>query len=409
MTTTASEPATDYSSPNDTPRVVVAHDYLTQRGGAERVALALAQELRPDAFVTSVYNPTRTFDGFEPAKPTVSFLQSLAIARRDPRIMLPLLPFAWSGRKPLDADIVVCSSSGWSHALPLRAGATKIVYCHNPARWLYQPEDYLDGQSTIARIALMLLRPALKRWDRRAARSADVYIANSTSVARRIKQAYNIDAEVIFPPLSMATHGNLRRPEGLHVNDFFVTVGRSRGYKNTEVLVDAFRQMPQHHLVVVGETVGDLPPNVTVLFGLSDGELGWLYKNARALMSVSREDFGLTPIEANSHGTPALVLRAGGFLDSTIEGTTGSFIESATPEAVVQAVETFRRDWDEFAIKRSTEAYHQSTFVQRVLAAGARENYVPAPHASIHAPCRDQHRKTVPYADNARNSVSEDA
>lgn len=363
-------------------RIVLAHDYLTQRGGAERVALALANELRPAQFVTSVYNPRSTFSEFESTRPSVSFLQRWRFARNDPRVALPFLPIAWSRRKRIDADVVVCSSSGWAHGVPLRPGAKKVVYCHNPARWLYQSEDYLDGQPGIVRLVLSLLRPALKKWDLKAARSADVYIANSTSVAARIKQAYGIDAEVIYPPLSMATHGTISRPAGSPGGEFYLTVGRARGYKNTHVLVEAFREMPQETLVVVGERVDNAPENVVVLTGIADAELGWLYKNARALLSVSREDFGLTPIEANSHGTPALVLRAGGFLDSTIEGVTGSFIEAATPEAVMAAVAGFPRDWDVEAISESTRTYHASAFASRVLRAAERPLGL-APHQNI--------------------------
>ena len=60
--------------------------------------------------------------------------------------------------------------------------------------------------------------------------------------------------------------------------------------------------------------------NVAFVGRTSDAELRWLYANASALVSASYEDFGLTPIEAAAFGTPAALLRWGGFLDSLDEG-----------------------------------------------------------------------------------------
>lgn len=41
-------------------RVAVVHDYLTQRGGAERVVLAMLKAL-PDARSTSLFGPDSTY------------------------------------------------------------------------------------------------------------------------------------------------------------------------------------------------------------------------------------------------------------------------------------------------------------------------------------------------------------
>jgi glycosyltransferase involved in cell wall biosynthesis len=139
---------------------------------------------------------------------------------------------------------------------------------------------------------------------------------------------------------------------------FFLTVARPRGYKGTEVLRDAFALMPSERLVVVGANLSEpVPDNVTALGQVTEEQLRWLYANARALISVSHEDFGLTPIEANAFGTPALVLRAGGFLDSTREGVSGLFIESDTVSSVVEAVSDFPDGFD-----RSTVIQHAARF-----------------------------------------------
>ncbi|MCW2510952.1 MAG: glycosyl transferase group 1, partial [Modestobacter sp.] len=45
-------------------KVVIVHDYLTQRGGAERVVLEMARAFPDSTVLTSVYSPERTFPEF---------------------------------------------------------------------------------------------------------------------------------------------------------------------------------------------------------------------------------------------------------------------------------------------------------------------------------------------------------
>lgn len=349
-------------------RIVLAHDYLTQRGGAERVMVDLCRIFRPSELVTAVYNPRQTFEEFANEKILTSGLNRITAFQNDPRLAFPFLASAWSKMPAIDADVVICSSSGWSHGVRVRPGAKKIVYCHNPARWLYQTQDYLLDGSLSAKTALKILKSGLLRWDKAAALTAHCYIANSTSVAQRIKSAYGISAEVIFPPVSVDTDGIRSAPAGLeNLSNFFLTIGRARGYKGTDVLVEAFRKMPGVRLLVVGLHSGNnWPTNVVGLGRVSDANLRWLYSKARALISVSREDFGLTPIEANCFGTPALLLRAGGFVDSTVEGVSGMFIEESSTDAIMRAVYEFPDEWDRRSIVEHSHGFSREEFARRL-------------------------------------------
>jgi glycosyltransferase involved in cell wall biosynthesis len=120
--------------------------------------------------------------------------------------------------------------------------------------------------------------------------------------------------------------------------------------------------MPDATLVNVGGAPQGRIGNVICLGKVPDAELRWLYRHARALISVSKEDFGLTPIEANAFGTPSLVLRAGGFLDSTHEHVSGEFIEEASVAAIIAAVRKFPLLWDRNAIKTHAERFSPDRF-----------------------------------------------
>ena len=346
-------------------RVALVHDYLTQRGGAERVALALWRAFPGARLVTSVYEPDATFPEFADAVVETSWLQRVPALRRDPRRALGLLPGAFDRMSLQDVDVVVASSTGFAHGIPTTA--PKVVYCHNPARWLYQPQEYLLRQGLVARAGLRALRPRLTAWDLRAARSADRYLANSTVVRDRVRATYGIDAAVLAPPVAIDVGGPQVASPGVEPG-FFLIVGRARGYKNTEAVCRAFAAMPDLRLVVVGGLPGgDWPTNLRGVVGVSDDELRWLYTHAQALVSVAYEDFGLTPVEANAFGTPALVLRAGGFLDTLVEGETGWFVEGETPEDVARAVRRLQAEpLDPAVVKTHAARYAPEAFATAV-------------------------------------------
>jgi len=112
-------------------RVAIAHDYVTQRGGAERVVLALLRTFPQAALHTTLYEPATTYPEFADHEIHTSALNSVAAFRRDHRLALPLLAPAVS-RMRIDADVVVASSSGWAHGIPTTG--RRVVYCHTPAR-----------------------------------------------------------------------------------------------------------------------------------------------------------------------------------------------------------------------------------------------------------------------------------
>lgn len=357
------------------PRVAIAHDYLTQRGGAERVVLAMLRAF-PDATIyTTLYDPEGTYPEFREARIVASPLNRVAFLRRHHRAALPFLPYAAS-RLHIDADVVVASSSGWAHGFP--TSGRKLVYCHAPARWLYQAEAYLGGQatgSTKARV-LELLTPWLRRWDQRAAATACRYIVNSTVVQGHVRAAYGIDAPVLPPPFGVEASGEQTPVAELSewaLDGFHLVVSRLLPYKNVDQVLEAFHDLPER-LVIVGrgpledELRRLLPVNARLVGGLTDEELRWVYAHARVLVAPSIEDFGLTPLEGAAFGKPTLALRAGGYLDTIAEGVSGAFFDRPTAADIRAAIEANRgRAWDEDAIRRHADTFSEVRFRERLV------------------------------------------
>jgi glycosyltransferase involved in cell wall biosynthesis len=355
-------------------KIAIAHDYITQRGGAEKVVLAMARAFPEAPIYTLLYDREKTFPEFADLDVRVSPLNRVGVLRRNHRAALPLLAAAAS-RFPIDADIVITSSSGWAHAFP--TFGTKIVYCYTPARWLYQTDAYLGKDpSILKRLALAALSPSLRRWDKRSAQTADQYLAISSCVRERIRQTYGLDSDIVPAPYAVDITLPKTEIPGLRPgfsSDFSLCVSRLLPYKNVDKVIEAFRGNPDRRLIVVGSGPENahlrstLPSNVVMMSGLSDAELRWLYSRCANLVAASYEDFGLTPIEAAAFGKPSAVLRFGGYLDTVVEGVTGEFFDEPTHAAIAAALDRIEaRRWDAAEIRQHVERFEEHRFAQRL-------------------------------------------
>lgn len=320
------------------PSVAIVHDYLNQKGGAERVALELARMWPSAPIYTSLYRPGSTFSAFGEHDVRTSFLDRFPVDASF-RALLPLYPAAFRSLGRLDHDIVISTSSGWAHGVRTAPSTLHVVYCHAPARWLYESDRYLEHQRGRSRRAA--LAPALwglRRWDRAAARRADVYVANAENVRRRIHEAYGLDAAVVHPPVDVERF--TPSPPG----ERLLVVSRLLGYKRVDLAVQAAtaRALPLD-VVGVGPDLERLRalagPSVRFHGRLTDGEVTALMESCRALLFPGEEDFGITPVEAQAAGKPVVAFARGGALETVVDGRSGIFFEWQEVDALVAALD----------------------------------------------------------------------
>ena len=325
--------------------------------------------------LTTLYDSDATYPEFASLDVRATWLNRVRGVRGDHRRALPMLPLAVAGRR-VDADVLLCSSSGWSHGF--RTTGKKIVYCYSPARWLYQTSRYI-GESTPPhrRLALGALKKPLVWWDRRQAATANGYIAISSIVQRRVRDAYGLEAPVLPAPHSMSREMALT-PVRNASPGFFLCVSRLLPYKNVLAVVEAFKGRSER-LLVVGRGP-QLPvlrsvatSNVCFKQDLTDSEMAWLYSHCQAVIAASHEDFGLTPVEGAVFGAPAIVLRYGGFLDTVIEGVTGAFFNSPTAADIRECLDRVRDTvWSTDDIQHHAECFseqHFATALQSIIRA----------------------------------------
>jgi glycosyltransferase involved in cell wall biosynthesis len=371
------------------PRVAIAHDYLTQRGGAEKSVLSMSRAFPEAPIYTMLYDPGATYPEFANRDVRVSRLNKIGPLRRHHRAGLPILPLA--ARSVLvDADVVLMSTSGWAHGF--RTRGRKLVYCHSPARWLYMPDKYLgEDAGPIKRIGLKVTSGYLKAWDRRMALSCDKYLAVSTLIKARIADTYGIDSDVVFGPVAMSGTDTVEpidpvchwigapqvSHEGADPYDaaFYLCVSRLLPYKNVDAVIRAFANTDRR-LVVVGRGPEDdrlrtiKTANVLMISDLTDDQMCWLYKHCRALVAASYEDYGFTPIEAGVWGRPTVALRFGGFLDTVGEGITGIYFDEPEPQAIAEALDRFDTlTFDSDKIREHVRQFTEDRFAEKLYAA----------------------------------------
>jgi glycosyltransferase involved in cell wall biosynthesis len=351
--------------------VAIVHDYVTQRGGAERVLLSMLKAYPTAPLYTSLYSPVSTFPEFQGRTIETSQLNRLPFLRGHHRLAFPVLAPAVS-RLRVRANVVLCSSSGWAHGVP--SEGRKIVFCHAPARWLYQTDAYLGSRRPVARSVLGVFRSGLARWDRRAARSAHRYLANSTIVRRQILEHYGIEAEVVPPPHSIDSQGEATPIAAVDAG-FFLCVSRLLPYKHVDAVLEAFCRLRGQRLIVVGSGPEErrlramAPSNVLLLGSVSDSQLRWLYANTAGLVAASFEDYGLTPLEAAAFGKPSAALRWGGYLDTIREDETGVFFDRPDPTCIRRAVvKLVQGTFSEIELRAHACAFSEERFINRLRA-----------------------------------------
>jgi glycosyltransferase involved in cell wall biosynthesis len=319
---------------NSLPEIVLAHDYLVQFGGAERVVAAWATAFEPSAIYTLAYAADATFDEFRRFDVRASIPPSL---NHQVERMLPLLPSIAARTTAVGGDVALVSSSGWAHRFHYEM--PHVVYVHSPARWLYAADDYRLRLSALRRAGLRASTPLLRHGDREAMRRARTVVANSIVTRDRVHAVYGIDAEVVNPPAEPVST-TPRAPARPLPERFALCVARDRGYKNVPLAVAAAKAAGLPIIIAgAGSEQLDRPSEgVHGLGRVDDDELCWLYREAAVIVGAAREDFGLTIVEAALEGTPAAVIAAGGYLETVADGENGFHAASATAEDLAIAI-----------------------------------------------------------------------
>jgi glycosyltransferase involved in cell wall biosynthesis len=352
-------------------KVALVYDRVNKWGGAERVLLTL-HEMFPEApLFTSVYDEAKAPWAKVFPKVYTSFLQWVPFAKSNHEFFGWLMPFIFEGFSFDDYSLVISVTSEAAKGIITKPKTKHICYCLTPTRYLWSHYD-LYFKNPIIRFISKPIVKYLRNWDKVASQRPDRVIAISTEVKKRIKKYYDRESEVIFPPVSFTSH---QPPVTNHVTQkHFLVVSRLVPYKRVDLAIKAFNKL-RHTLVIVGSGSEEKrlksmsrSKNIKFVGQVSEEELIKYYKGARALIMPQEEEFGIVSVEAQSFGVPPVAYQKGGVKDTVIDGKTGIFFDSQTPESLIGAIRKFDKwcpDKEELitGAKRFSKERFQKSFI----------------------------------------------
>lgn len=339
-------------------KVAIIHEWLTNYAGSERVLeqiISLYSEA--DLFCVVDFLPSNQRDFIKNKKTNVSFIQKLPFAKKKFRNYLPLMPIAVEQFDLSGYDVVISSSHAVAKGIITGPDTLHVSYVHSPMRYAwdlqhqYLRETGLDKgiRSAITRMMLHKLR----LWDFKSSAGVDSFLANSHFIARRIKKVYRRESTVIHPPVDVENF-----EMELTKEDYYFTASRMVPYKKIDLIVEAFANMPNKKLVVIGDgpeyqkIKNKSKSNITLL-GYQESDILKRYmQRAKAFVFAAEEDFGIIPVEAQACGTPVIAFGKGGALE-TVKGLdssspTGVFFEEQSIASIINAITIFESNYEMF-------------------------------------------------------------
>lgn len=326
-------------------KLALVHDWLNQIGGAEDVLNDLVTQYPTSPIYTSIFAPDLMPSHYRDWDIRTLWIDNLPSIHNHHQPYLPFYPMAWGGLDLSDYDVILSNKSGFCHGLHFDKSAVHICYCLAPTRYVWQLEHYIarEGFGKVAELVLRPMIALMRRWDYAAAQRVSHFIAISTEIQERIQTYYNQDSTIIFPPVDTSRFQPAPIDE---VEDYFLVVSRLIPYKRIDLAVQVATELGlplkvggkgrdmERLQAMAGETV-------EFLGYVPDDKLPDLMAKCKAFLFPGLEDFGITPVQAQSAGRPVIAYKGGGALDTVISGITGEHFEEMTVESLKAIMQNF--------------------------------------------------------------------
>jgi glycosyltransferase involved in cell wall biosynthesis len=356
-------------------KIAIIQEWLVTVGGSDKVVKAIS-EVFPHADIFTLVADVSTCKELDIDfnKVKTSFIQKLPFGKSRHRMYLPLMPFAIEQFDLREYDVIISSSHAVAKGVLTKNTQLHICYCHSPMRYAWDlHHEYLFDAGLNKGLKGLFAKYMLHRirlWDVLSSFRVDYFISNSNYIAKRIKKVYRRDAVTIYPNVDIS-HFNLCEVK----EDYFLASSRLVAYKKIDLIVKAFNQMPDKKLVVIGggpdlEKIIKLAgTNIEVMGYQPFNVLKEKMQNAKALVFAADEDFGIIPVEVQACGTPVIAFGKGGSLETVVENKTGLFFKEQTMESIVDAVNRFENQNDQFnplEIRKHAEKFSEERFKKEI-------------------------------------------
>lgn len=329
------------------------HDWLVTYAGAEKVLTEILK-VYPEADIFSLVDffNDKDREKIMGKRSRTTIIQKFPLAKKKYRNYLSFMPYAIEQLDLSAYDLIISSSHAVAKGILTSPHQLHISYVHSPIRYAWDMQhQYLKEANLEKGLKSFFVRKMLKKirdWDYRTANGVDYFISNSDFIGKRIWKVYRRESTTIYPPVDVNDfeYNDLTVKE-----DFYLTASRMVPYKKIDLIVEAFSEMPDKKLVVIGtgpdfEKIKAKATKNVVLLGYQSFEvLREHMQKAKGFVFAAEEDFGITPVEAQACGTPVIAFGKGGSLETVRglhqEDPTGVFFQEQTVNSVKEAINKF--------------------------------------------------------------------
>jgi len=344
----------------------VYQDTLEKIGGSEKVAMVLADELDADLVTTN-------FDSRVLEKTSCDInINVISLGQCREGSLKPLSCSYKFWRSNLDYDLYVFSGS-WCHYAS-KNRKPSIWYTHCPPRAFYSLYEETTSslrfpKSTVAKLYINIHKLA----DKKSISNIDKILCNSKYTSKRIKNIYNRDSEVVYPPVDLSKYSSES------YGDYWLSVNRIHPTKRIHLQLEVFKELDKK-LIIVGsfqegthsyekEKLLEMKPkNVDFLGDVKENELLRLYSNSRGLLSTAKnEDFGMNIIEAFASEKPVVATAEGGHLETMIDNKTGKLVKPEKEEIInaIKEIDSNPQKYKLYCSERA-EKFSSKKFLKKI-------------------------------------------
>lgn len=355
-------------------KVAIVHDWLCVNGGAE-VVLKYLLKLFPTAdiytIVDSLPKEQRAFLGVH--KIYTSSLQKYKFAIKRYKYFMPLMPYLVEQFDLSKYDMIISSSHFVAKGVITHPDQLHISYIYSPVRYawdLYYEYNKIGALGKgIKNLCMKFWLHKLRIWDFVSASRPDFLIADSEFIAKRIEKSWRRSSEVIYPPVEIADTVYSEIKE-----DYFVTLSRLVEYKRIDIIIEAFNEMPNKKLIIIGDgRIKDKLQNLAheniVFKGYMERKDAMeVVSKAQAFIFMPKEDFGIVPIEAQACGTPVIAYGKGGASETIQEYKTGLFVKEQNKESLKKSIIEFDGlSLSPIDCKKNAQEFSPDIFEEKIL------------------------------------------
>lgn len=347
---------------NHIKKVALVTESLWKMAGSNRVLDIFAQ-IYPQADIFALFGEKKNLStNLKERDIRFTFLNRIPFIKKVYRYTFPLWPIAIENIDLSDYDLIISVSSSVAHGVITPLGSKHVVYLNTPMRYawdltsLYKEVVSFGFFKRVVRDFFLTIN---RSWDVVVARRADVIIANSRFVSKRVRKYWDREVNAVIYPPSERFQGKIVDER----EDYFVAGAPFEPNKRGDFLLECSSELGFNLKIIGGGSMKKKLkrkygkyPNMEFLDWVTEEEKWKILSHAKGFLVGGIEDYGIFSCEAISCGTPILAYKGGGSEEIIKEGRSGFYFDNWDISEFEKKMKKFNKtDWNYEDIAQSLE------------------------------------------------------